>query len=120
MSKFCIGDIFTTNRDGAIAILDIDEFGICTVKFLNTGFVRKTRKSQILKGTVKDKSLSSSRNAKLKFEAVLENGEILLLTKVTELLHVISDQNVNKLYNHMYGKSKHPEIVSITRLKEIY
>lgn len=54
-----VGMIFPTNRSGDLEVVDYISSVNMSVKFLRTGFVRKARLTDILKGEVKDKTQAS-------------------------------------------------------------
>lgn len=113
-----VGDIFPTTRDGNIAIIADKGFCTFTIRFLDTGFERDTLRSQIVRGAVKDKSKQPAdrKASKPKFEAVMTNGNTLQLVKLVELLDHLEDKCYKRLMNFRSGRTKHIELISITRI----
>lgn len=113
-----IGSTFSTTRDGIVEVIADKGFGVFTVKFLNTGFERDTRRHQLITGRIKDKSLqpTTRKVTTPKFHVVLNDGTEFDVVKLVDVLDFIEDKNVGKLYNLKCGRTAHAEVASIADL----
>lgn len=55
MAKIKVGDRFESNNYGWFEVIEYQRYDCITVKFDTTGYVTKTRSSQLKVGKVKDK-----------------------------------------------------------------
>lgn len=113
-----VGDIYPSVRDGNFAIINNDGYGVFTIKFLNTNAVRQVRRSQIVTGSVKDLTLKQDRSVKVKYKAVLANGETLMLKKRVDVLAHLQNKCLNKLNNFCEGRCSHPDLLELIKLSE--
>lgn len=113
-----VGDIFQTYRDGPIAVIEDKGLGVYLIEFIATGYQRLTRRSQVLTGNVKDKSVQGRRALKAKYRVFFKDSRVMNVVKLVDLLPHLEDQSKDKLYNFKNGKSSHPELEAIVSIKE--
>ena len=116
-SSISVNDVFKTNTSGMISVVADKGFGVFTVKFIDTGFVRDTRRQQILSGEVKDKSLVKCREVKDKYKLHKNDGSFFTVCKLVEALDYLVDKDINKLYRIRSGVAvKGHEVIEIERM----
>lgn len=54
-NKYAVGTIHETNQNGMVEIIEYNSYSDITVRFLDTGYERKTRVDKIVIGQVRDK-----------------------------------------------------------------